>query len=146
MYQRLSQRMLDISGDRGVLKDVIREGVGELVTPDASVLGEGWDPRNRCDCIAGGEGREKPPPYPLTPSGHPQLDLRGNTGAPFSSSLPSASSNNASPNPRPGMGATIGEGERGEGPLCRFYLYYNLLSLLGRSQIFRLPGAHGQTL
>ncbi|XP_004620930.2 inactive peptidyl-prolyl cis-trans isomerase FKBP6 [Sorex araneus] len=30
--------MLDISGDRGVLKDVIREGVGELVTPDASVL------------------------------------------------------------------------------------------------------------
>ncbi|XP_069920629.1 inactive peptidyl-prolyl cis-trans isomerase FKBP6 isoform X3 [Oryctolagus cuniculus] len=39
VYQRLSQRMLDISGDRGVLKDVIREGVGELVTPDASVLG-----------------------------------------------------------------------------------------------------------
>ncbi|XP_069920630.1 inactive peptidyl-prolyl cis-trans isomerase FKBP6 isoform X4 [Oryctolagus cuniculus] len=38
VYQRLSQRMLDISGDRGVLKDVIREGVGELVTPDASVL------------------------------------------------------------------------------------------------------------
>lgn len=38
-YQRLSQRMLDISGDRGVLKDVIREGAGELVTPDASVLG-----------------------------------------------------------------------------------------------------------
>ncbi|XP_068825394.1 inactive peptidyl-prolyl cis-trans isomerase FKBP6 isoform X3 [Capricornis sumatraensis] len=37
-YQRLSQRMLDISGDRGVLKDVIREGAGELVTPDASVL------------------------------------------------------------------------------------------------------------
>lgn len=31
--------MLDISGDRGVLKDVIREGSGELVTPDASVLG-----------------------------------------------------------------------------------------------------------
>lgn len=31
--------MLDISGDRGVLKDVIREGAGELVTPDASVLG-----------------------------------------------------------------------------------------------------------
>ncbi|XP_049643853.1 inactive peptidyl-prolyl cis-trans isomerase FKBP6 [Suncus etruscus] len=30
--------MLDISGDRGVLKDVIREGSGELVTPDASVL------------------------------------------------------------------------------------------------------------
>ncbi|XP_005662030.1 inactive peptidyl-prolyl cis-trans isomerase FKBP6 isoform X1 [Sus scrofa] len=38
LYQRLSQRMLDISGDRGVLKDVIREGTGELVTPDASVL------------------------------------------------------------------------------------------------------------
>lgn len=38
-YQRLSRRMLDISGDRGVLKDVIREGAGELVTPDASVLG-----------------------------------------------------------------------------------------------------------
>nr|XP_035968435.1 inactive peptidyl-prolyl cis-trans isomerase FKBP6 isoform X2 [Halichoerus grypus] len=37
-YQRLSRRMLDISGDRGVLKDVIREGAGELVTPDASVL------------------------------------------------------------------------------------------------------------
>ncbi|KAF6356899.1 FKBP prolyl isomerase 6 [Rhinolophus ferrumequinum] len=37
-YQRLSQWMLDISGDRGVLKDVVREGAGELVTPDASVL------------------------------------------------------------------------------------------------------------
>ncbi|XP_006889852.1 PREDICTED: peptidyl-prolyl cis-trans isomerase FKBP6 [Elephantulus edwardii] len=37
-YQRLSQRMQDISGDRGVLKDVLREGVGDLVTPDASVL------------------------------------------------------------------------------------------------------------
>uniref|UniRef100_A0A8C0ZS61 peptidylprolyl isomerase n=1 Tax=Castor canadensis TaxID=51338 RepID=A0A8C0ZS61_CASCN len=37
-YERLSQRMLDISGDRGVLKDVIREGAGDLVTPDASVL------------------------------------------------------------------------------------------------------------
>ncbi|XP_004380900.1 inactive peptidyl-prolyl cis-trans isomerase FKBP6 [Trichechus manatus latirostris] len=37
-YQRLSQRMLDISGDRGVLKDVLREGTGGLVTPDASVL------------------------------------------------------------------------------------------------------------
>ncbi|XP_069342644.1 inactive peptidyl-prolyl cis-trans isomerase FKBP6 isoform X1 [Eulemur rufifrons] len=38
LYQRLSQRMLDISGDRGVLKDVIREGAGDLVTPDASVI------------------------------------------------------------------------------------------------------------
>lgn len=38
-YQRLSQWMLDISGDQGVLKDVIREGAGELVMPDASVLG-----------------------------------------------------------------------------------------------------------
>uniref|UniRef100_A0A287D4H8 peptidylprolyl isomerase n=1 Tax=Ictidomys tridecemlineatus TaxID=43179 RepID=A0A287D4H8_ICTTR len=37
-YQRLSQRMLDITGDQGVLKDVIREGTGDLVTPDASVL------------------------------------------------------------------------------------------------------------
>ncbi|XP_060028285.1 inactive peptidyl-prolyl cis-trans isomerase FKBP6 isoform X2 [Erinaceus europaeus] len=37
-YQRLSQRMLDVTGDRGVLKDVIREGAGELVAPDASVL------------------------------------------------------------------------------------------------------------
>ncbi|XP_033620778.1 inactive peptidyl-prolyl cis-trans isomerase FKBP6 isoform X3 [Fukomys damarensis] len=37
-YQRISQKMLDISGDRGVLKDVIREGAGDLVTPDASVL------------------------------------------------------------------------------------------------------------
>lgn len=31
--------MLDISGDRGVLKDIIREGTGDPVTPDASVLG-----------------------------------------------------------------------------------------------------------
>jgi hypothetical protein len=31
--------MLDISGDRGVLKDIIREGTGDTVTPDASVLG-----------------------------------------------------------------------------------------------------------
>ncbi|XP_050639709.1 inactive peptidyl-prolyl cis-trans isomerase FKBP6 isoform X3 [Macaca thibetana thibetana] len=38
LYERLSQRMLDISGDRGVLKDVIREGAGDLVAPDASVL------------------------------------------------------------------------------------------------------------
>ncbi|KAL0605551.1 Inactive peptidyl-prolyl cis-trans isomerase FKBP6 [Plecturocebus cupreus] len=37
-YERLSQRMLDISGDRGVLKDVIREGAGDLVSPDATVL------------------------------------------------------------------------------------------------------------
>ncbi|XP_029409548.1 inactive peptidyl-prolyl cis-trans isomerase FKBP6 isoform X3 [Nannospalax galili] len=37
-YERLSQRMLDISGDRGVLKNVIREGAGDPVTPDASVL------------------------------------------------------------------------------------------------------------
>ncbi|MEJ1272639.1 FK506 binding protein 6 [Cricetulus griseus] len=37
-YERLSQRMLDISGDRGVLKDIIREGAGDTVTPDASVL------------------------------------------------------------------------------------------------------------
>lgn len=31
--------MLDISGDRGVLKDIIREGAGDPMTPDASVLG-----------------------------------------------------------------------------------------------------------
>ncbi|KAK7829185.1 hypothetical protein U0070_012656 [Myodes glareolus] len=37
-YERLSLRMLDISGDRGVLKDIIREGAGDPVTPDASVL------------------------------------------------------------------------------------------------------------
>ncbi|XP_074045538.1 inactive peptidyl-prolyl cis-trans isomerase FKBP6 isoform X3 [Macrotis lagotis] len=37
-YQRLSQRMQDVTGDRGVLKEVIREGAGALVTPDASVL------------------------------------------------------------------------------------------------------------
>nr|XP_045000323.1 inactive peptidyl-prolyl cis-trans isomerase FKBP6 [Jaculus jaculus] len=37
-FERLSQRMLDISGDRGVLKDVIREGTGDAVTPDATVL------------------------------------------------------------------------------------------------------------
>ncbi|XP_021563404.1 inactive peptidyl-prolyl cis-trans isomerase FKBP6 [Carlito syrichta] len=30
--------MLDVSGDRGVLKDVLRRGSGDLVTPDASVL------------------------------------------------------------------------------------------------------------
>nr|XP_011765609.1 inactive peptidyl-prolyl cis-trans isomerase FKBP6 isoform X5 [Macaca nemestrina] len=42
LYERLSQRMLDISGDRGVLKDVIREGAGDLVAPDASVLGVPW--------------------------------------------------------------------------------------------------------
>lgn len=51
LYQRLSQRMLDISGDRGVLKDVIREGTGELVTPDASVLGNG--PRTRLPSTLG---------------------------------------------------------------------------------------------
>ncbi|XP_069889217.1 inactive peptidyl-prolyl cis-trans isomerase FKBP6 isoform X3 [Dipodomys merriami] len=37
-YERLSQRMLDVSGDRGVLKDIIREGAGDLVAPDALVL------------------------------------------------------------------------------------------------------------
>ncbi|XP_045141906.1 inactive peptidyl-prolyl cis-trans isomerase FKBP6 isoform X1 [Echinops telfairi] len=30
--------MQDISGDRGVLKDVLREGTGDLVAPDSSVL------------------------------------------------------------------------------------------------------------
>ncbi|XP_066134196.1 inactive peptidyl-prolyl cis-trans isomerase FKBP6 [Saccopteryx bilineata] len=37
-YEKLSKWMMDISGDRGVLKNIIREGVGELVTEDASVL------------------------------------------------------------------------------------------------------------
>ncbi|KAF3814016.1 hypothetical protein GH733_018048 [Mirounga leonina] len=55
-YQRLSRRMLDISGDRGVLKDVIREGAGELVTPDASVLGT--------ICLPAGEAKV-PVPKPV---------------------------------------------------------------------------------
>ncbi|KAM6462471.1 inactive peptidyl-prolyl cis-trans isomerase FKBP6 isoform 2-T2 [Liasis olivaceus] len=37
-YQRLGQRMQDITGDRGVLKEIIRNGSGETVPPDASVL------------------------------------------------------------------------------------------------------------
>ncbi|XP_074976867.1 inactive peptidyl-prolyl cis-trans isomerase FKBP6 isoform X1 [Caretta caretta] len=37
-YQRLGQRMRDITGDRGVLKEVIRAGAGEMVPQDASVL------------------------------------------------------------------------------------------------------------
>ncbi|XP_043387209.1 inactive peptidyl-prolyl cis-trans isomerase FKBP6 isoform X1 [Chelonia mydas] len=37
-YQRLGQRMQDITGDRGVLKEVIRAGAGEMVPEDASVL------------------------------------------------------------------------------------------------------------
>uniref|UniRef100_A0A8C3H6R2 Uncharacterized protein n=1 Tax=Chrysemys picta bellii TaxID=8478 RepID=A0A8C3H6R2_CHRPI len=37
-YQRLGQRMQDITGDRGVLKEVIRAGAGEIVPQDASVL------------------------------------------------------------------------------------------------------------
>lgn len=52
-YQRLSQWMLDISGDRGVLKDIIREGAGELVTPDASVLGMACGPGAICPLEAG---------------------------------------------------------------------------------------------
>lgn len=52
-YQRLSQWMLDISGDRGVLKDIIREGAGELVTPDASVLGTACGPGAICPLEAG---------------------------------------------------------------------------------------------
>lgn len=54
-YQKLSQWMLDISGDRGVLKDVVREGAGDLVTPDASVLGivHGFWGRWRCERTGG---------------------------------------------------------------------------------------------
>ncbi|XP_077168245.1 inactive peptidyl-prolyl cis-trans isomerase FKBP6 isoform X2 [Paroedura picta] len=38
-YYRLSQRMQDVTGDRGVLKEVIRAGTGDdVVPPDASVL------------------------------------------------------------------------------------------------------------
>nr|XP_056721551.1 inactive peptidyl-prolyl cis-trans isomerase FKBP6 [Euleptes europaea] len=37
-YQRLSERMQDITGDGGVLKEVIHAGLGEVVPPDASVL------------------------------------------------------------------------------------------------------------
>ncbi|XP_063157604.1 inactive peptidyl-prolyl cis-trans isomerase FKBP6 [Candoia aspera] len=37
-HQRLGQRMQDITGDRGVLKEIIRDGSGETVPPDASVL------------------------------------------------------------------------------------------------------------
>uniref|UniRef100_A0A8C8RR31 peptidylprolyl isomerase n=1 Tax=Pelusios castaneus TaxID=367368 RepID=A0A8C8RR31_9SAUR len=36
--ERLGRRMQDITGDRGVLKEVIRAGAGELVPEDASVL------------------------------------------------------------------------------------------------------------
>lgn len=32
--------MQDITGDRGVLKEVIRAGAGEMVPEDASVLGK----------------------------------------------------------------------------------------------------------
>ncbi|KAL8198697.1 UNVERIFIED_CONTAM: Inactive peptidyl-prolyl cis-trans isomerase fkbp6 [Gekko kuhli] len=37
-YHRLSQRMQDVTGDRGVLKEVIRAGAGDVVPPEASVL------------------------------------------------------------------------------------------------------------
>ncbi|XP_028938681.1 inactive peptidyl-prolyl cis-trans isomerase FKBP6 isoform X3 [Ornithorhynchus anatinus] len=36
-YQRLGRWMQDVTGDQGVLKEIIREGAGELVPPDASV-------------------------------------------------------------------------------------------------------------
>ncbi|XP_078535706.1 inactive peptidyl-prolyl cis-trans isomerase FKBP6 isoform X1 [Lissotriton helveticus] len=38
LFQRLEQHMEDVTGDAGVLKEVIRSGSGELVPPDASVL------------------------------------------------------------------------------------------------------------
>ncbi|XP_030041956.1 inactive peptidyl-prolyl cis-trans isomerase FKBP6 isoform X2 [Microcaecilia unicolor] len=41
LYQQLRSHMQDISGDGGVLKEVIRAGTGELVPPDASVLVSG---------------------------------------------------------------------------------------------------------
>ncbi|XP_061461145.1 inactive peptidyl-prolyl cis-trans isomerase FKBP6 isoform X2 [Rhineura floridana] len=37
-YHRLGQRMWDVTGDQGVLKEIIRPGSGEIVPPDASVL------------------------------------------------------------------------------------------------------------
>ncbi|XP_054857785.1 inactive peptidyl-prolyl cis-trans isomerase FKBP6 [Eublepharis macularius] len=37
-YHRLSQRMQDVTGDRGVLKEIIHAGTGVIVPPDASVL------------------------------------------------------------------------------------------------------------
>ncbi|XP_053313087.1 inactive peptidyl-prolyl cis-trans isomerase FKBP6 [Spea bombifrons] len=38
VYQHLAQHMQDISGDRGVLKEVIRSGSGETVPCDATVI------------------------------------------------------------------------------------------------------------
>ncbi|XP_066492597.1 inactive peptidyl-prolyl cis-trans isomerase FKBP6 [Tiliqua scincoides] len=37
-YSRLGQRMQDVTGDRGVLKEVVRAGSGDVVPLDASVL------------------------------------------------------------------------------------------------------------
>ncbi|XP_058020271.1 inactive peptidyl-prolyl cis-trans isomerase FKBP6 [Ahaetulla prasina] len=37
-YQWLSHRMQNITGDRGVLKEIIRDGSGETVPPDSSIL------------------------------------------------------------------------------------------------------------
>ncbi|KAJ6655803.1 hypothetical protein lerEdw1_004856 [Lerista edwardsae] len=37
-YSRLGQRMQDVTGDRGVLKEVVRAGAGDVVPVDASVL------------------------------------------------------------------------------------------------------------
>uniref|UniRef100_A0A8D0DNK8 peptidylprolyl isomerase n=1 Tax=Salvator merianae TaxID=96440 RepID=A0A8D0DNK8_SALMN len=37
-FHRLAQRMQDLTGDRGVLKEIIRAGSGDLVPADASVL------------------------------------------------------------------------------------------------------------
>lgn len=39
-YQWLGHRMQNITGDRGVLKEIIRDGSGETVPPDSSVLGK----------------------------------------------------------------------------------------------------------
>nr|XP_014342809.1 PREDICTED: inactive peptidyl-prolyl cis-trans isomerase FKBP6 [Latimeria chalumnae] len=36
-YQRLAQQMQDVTGDTGVLKEVIQAGAGEMVPPSASV-------------------------------------------------------------------------------------------------------------
>ncbi|CAJ0953081.1 unnamed protein product [Ranitomeya imitator] len=38
VFEKLAQNMQDISGDRGVLKELIRAGSGEKVPPDATVI------------------------------------------------------------------------------------------------------------
>ncbi|XP_044141715.1 inactive peptidyl-prolyl cis-trans isomerase FKBP6 [Bufo gargarizans] len=38
VYEKLAQTMQDVTGDRGVLKEVIRAGGGDKVVPDATVI------------------------------------------------------------------------------------------------------------